>query len=353
MELRELIGKIPPPDEAAGRKARRRWDSLAKPLGALGALEEAVVRMAALRGGEPPALHRRALLVFCADHGVVSQGVSQCGAEVTAAVGRALAAGESTVCHMARAARCAVQPVDMGMLDFPGCKGMLSCRIRNGSGDISLGPAMEREQCISAIRAGAGLAMVQEADILAIGEMGIGNTTAAAALASVLLDLPPEAVVGRGAGLSDEGLRRKRAVVARAIAVNRPDPSDPVELLMKLGGLELAAMCGAFLGAALSRRPALIDGAVSAAAALCAVRLCPNAAAALLASHCSAEPMAGPLLRALGLRPLVAAGISLGEGGGAVAALPLLDLALAVYHKGRSFAELGIAPYRPQGGERC
>ncbi|MBQ9249288.1 MAG: nicotinate-nucleotide--dimethylbenzimidazole phosphoribosyltransferase [Oscillospiraceae bacterium] len=348
MELYELKNRIVPPDLAAAREACRRWDSLAKPLGSLGAMEEAVVRMAAATGNVDPEINRRVLLVFCADNGVVAQGVSQCGSEVTAAVANALAKGESTVCHMARAARCAVQPVDMGILDFPGCKGLVSCRIRNGTGDISSGPAMTRDECLSAIRAGAGLAMVQDADILAVGEMGIGNSTTAAAVTSILLGLAPEKLTGRGAGLSDAGLARKVEAIRRAVAVNKPDPEDPIDVLAKVGGLDLAAMCGAFLGAALCRVPVLIDGAISAAAALCAVRLFPEAKTAMLASHVSAEPAGRPLLKALGLHPLLDAGLRLGEGSGAVAALPLLDLALAVYRSGHDFKALGIKAYTPQ-----
>jgi len=348
MELYELKNRILPPDLTAAGEACRRWDSLAKPLGSMGAMEEAVVRMTAATGDVDPEINRRVLLVFCADNGVVARGVSQCGSEVTAAVARALAKGESTVCHMARAARCAVQPVDMGILDFPGCKGLVSCRIRNGAGDISRGPAMTRDECLSTIRAGAGLAMVQEADILAVGEMGIGNSTTAAAVTSVLLGLAPEKLAGRGAGLSDAGLARKIEAIRSAIKVNEPDPEDPIDILAKVGGLDLAAMCGAFLGAALCRVPVLIDGAISAAAALCAVRLFPEAKTAMLASHVSAEPAGRPLLKALGLHPLLDAGLRLGEGSGAVAALPLLDLALAVYRSGHDFKALGIKAYTPQ-----
>ena len=348
MELKSLLSNIAPPDPRAAREAQRRWDALAKPLGSLGRLEEAVVRIAALTGDAEVRLDRRMLLVFCADNGVVTQGVSQCGSEVTAAVARALGRGESTVCAMARAARCRVQGVDMGIRDFPLCKGVLSCRIANGTGDITQGPAMSRENCLSAIRAGAGLALVQEADILALGEMGIGNTTTAAAVASVLLALPPERLAGRGAGLSDEGLARKVAAIHRAIERNRPDGADPIDVLAKLGGLDIAAMCGAYLGAALRRIPVLIDGMIGAAAALCAARLCPTAAAAMLASHVSAEPASGLLLEAMGLRPLIDAGLRLGEGSGAVAALPLLDMALEVYRSGHGFDDLGIAAYVPQ-----
>lgn len=259
----------------AEREARRRWDSLAKPLGSLGLLEEAGVQIAALTGNADIDLSRRALLVFCADNGVVAQGVTQTDSSVTAAVARALAAGESTVCHMARTANCKVIPVDMGILDFPGAPGVLNRRVRNGTGDITRGPAMSREECVRAIEAGMELVREQKSagmSILAAGEMGIGNTATSSAVASVLLERPSGELVGRGAGLSNEGLARKRAAVERAISVNYPDPADPVDVLAKVGGLDLAALCGVYLGGSY-RVPVLLDGFISAAAALCAEQL--------------------------------------------------------------------------------
>ena len=177
--------------------------------------------------------------------------------------------------------------------------------------------------------------------------MGIGNTTTAAAVLSVLLDRPPGELTGRGAGLSDDGLRRKTAAIRRAIEVNRPDPADPVDVLAKAGGLDLAALCGFCLGGAYSRCPVLLDGIITCAAALCAVRLCPKVRDALIASHCSAEPASAQALEALGLKPLISAGLRLGEGTGAAAALSLLDTALRVYHSGNTFDQIGIEAYRP------
>ena len=186
------------------------------------------------------------------------------------------------------------------------------------------------------------------ADIIATGEMGIGNTTTSSAVASVLLGLPPVEVTGRGAGLSDAGLARKIAAIERAISVNRPDPADPVDVLSKVGGLDLAGLCGVFLGGAKYRLPILVDGFISAVAALCAVRLWPEAGWAMLASHVSAEPAGRLVLDELGLKPLITAELRLGEGSGAVAALPLLDMALAVYHSGHTFDKMGMEAYTPQ-----
>lgn len=332
-------------------EAKIRWDSLAKPLGSLGLLEDAIVQIAALTGNVDVDLSRRTLLVLCADNGVVAQGVTQTDSSATAAVAQALGTGESTVCHMAQVTDCKVLPVDVGILDFPGAPGVLDRRIRNGTEDITQGPAMSREECINAIQTGMELVREQKeagVSILAAGEMGIGNTTTSSAVASVLLDRPSAEMVGRGAGLSTAGLARKRAAVERALECSRPDPADPVDVLSKVGGLDLAALCGVYLGGAKYQVPVLLDGLISGVAALCAVRLWPKASAALLASHVSAEPAGALVLEALGKKPLITAGMRLGEGSGAVAALPLLDMALAVYQSGHTFGRIGIEPYTPQ-----
>lgn len=349
--LEETLAAIVPADRAAMDAAWQRWDSIAKPLRSLGLLEESVVRIAGMAGAPAVKLGKRAVIAMCADNGVVAQGVTQTDSCVTAAVARALGAGESTVCHMARSARCQVIPVDMGILDFSGAPGVLNRRVQNGTGDITKGPAMSRQACIQAVETGADLARElkeQGFHILATGEMGIGNTTTASAVVSVLLHLPPRRVTGRGAGLSDAGLERKVRAVETAISVNRPDGNDPLDVLAKVGGLDLAGLCGLFLGGARYGLPVVADGLISSAAALCAVRLCPAARGAVLASHVSAEPAGGLVLEALGLKPLITAQMRLGEGSGAVAVLPLLDMALAVYHSGQTFGRLGIQAYTPQ-----
>ena len=209
---------------------------------------------------------------------------------------------------------------------------------------------MTREECLAAVEVGAQLveSLAGETDVLALGEMGIGNTTTACAVLAALLETDPDPLVGRGAGLSDAGLARKKAAIRQALALHAPDPKDPVDVLTKVGGLDLAAMCGAVLAAAACRVPVIADGLISTVAALCAVRLCPAAKQALLLSHCSAEPAAARVVEALGLPTPLAAGMHLGEGGGAVMLLPLLDMAAAVYHSGQSFERLGIDAYTPQ-----
>ena len=354
--MRDLLNTITPPDEVARAEARRRWNDCAKPLGSLGLLETALEDIAALTGSADIRLDRRAVLVLCADNGVVAQGVTQSPSSVTGLVAKQLAARRTSVCRMAQAARCQVVPVDVVILDFQEMPGVLSRRIGNGTGDISQGPAMTRRQAEQALHTGMELVREQQAlgvDLLATGEMGIGNTTTSSAVACVLLGRPAEEMTGRGAGLSDQGLQKKTAAIRRALEVNRPDPSDPLDILQKVGGFDIAAMCGVFLGGALYRVPVLIDGLISAVAALCALRLCPAAGKAMLASHVSAEPAGGLVLEALGKQPLITAGMRLGEGTGAVAAMPLLDLALAVYRESYTFEEGGIEAYQPQGGAQC
>ena len=349
-ELKTLLSGITPPDEAARAAAHAHWAGLAKPLGGLGALETLLEDAAALTGSAALDVSRRAVLVLCSDNGVVAQGVSQTDQSVTRAVAENLAARRTSVCQMARTAHCDVVPVDMGMAGDP-VPGVADCRIAAGTADFTQGPAMTRAQAVEAVGRGIRLVQKQKAagvQLLATGEMGIGNTTTSSAVAAVLLGQPVERMTGRGAGLSDEGLARKVDAICRGILRNEPDPTDPLDVLAKLGGFDLAGLCGVFLGGALEGVPVVMDGFISGVAALCAVRLCPAAAKAVFASHCSAEPAARLVLNALGKAPLLTAGLHLGEGTGAVASLPLWDMALAVYDHCYSFAESGITPYTPQ-----
>ena len=350
LELKKLLAEITPPDETARAAAHAHWASLAKPLGGLGRLETMLEDAAALTGSAELDISRRAVLVLCADNGVVAQGVSQTDQSVTRAVAENLAARRTSVCQMAKTAHCEVLPVDMGIAGEP-VPGVMDCRLASGTKDFTVGPAMSREQAVEAIAKGIGLVRMQKQRgiaLLATGEMGIGNTTTSSAVASVLLNQPVEVMTGRGAGLSDEGLRRKVDAIKEGIWVNQPDSSDPLDVLAKLGGFDIAGLCGVFLGGALENVPVLMDGFISGVAALCAVRLCPAAEKAVFASHCSTEPAAKLVLEMLGKTPLLTAELHLGEGTGAVASIPLWDMALAVYQNCYSFTEGGIAPYTPQ-----
>lgn len=350
MKLEEAVSRVRPLDRSAMQRAQRRWDSIAKPLGGLGVLEEMLVQIAGVTGDEKLEQWGPAAAVFCADHGVVAEGVTQCGSEVTAAVAGNMARGQASVCLMAQAAGAKVYPVDVGMASDVAAPGLLIRKTAYGTADFVKGPAMTREQAVQSLEAGIEIARLLASKghtLLAVGEMGIGNTTAASALAAVLLDREPYEVTGYGAGLSEEGLRRKVEAIEAAIVTNRPDPSDPMDILCKLGGLEIAAMAGFFIGGGVERLPVLMDGVISSVAALCAVRLCPALEGQPLASHRSREPASAWLLEALGAHAAIDAGMRLGEGSGAVAAMPLLEMARRVYRGMPTFAESAIEEYRP------
>ena len=353
MNMSRLIASIAPADLNAMEQARRHWDGIAKPIGGLGRLEELPVAVAGAQGTPIVRLERKAVAVFCADNGVVEEGVTQTGQEVTLAVARAMGAGESSVCRMAQVAGATVTPVDVGMAAHPPIPGLLERSVcPGGTGNIARGPAMTREQCTAALFTGVRVAeelIVKGAQVLAAGEMGIGNTTTAAAVTCALLNRDPEELVGRGAGLSDRGLEKKRETVALALSVNRPNAADPIDVLCKVGGFDIAAMTGFYLGAARNNVPVILDGAISCAAALLAARLSSRAKKAMLPSHLPSEPCGPLLLEALGLDPILHGDFRLGEGTGAVALMPLLDMASAIYHSMASFDGLGIEAYRPDG----
>ena len=345
-----MIGQIGGFDAAAAQQAKQRWDSIAKPLGSLGLLEDAVIRIAGITGDSRVSLEKRCVAIFCADNGVVVEGVTQTGSEVTAIVTENFTTGATSVCAMARVAGCDVIPVNIGVARAVTGDGLLQHPIRLGTGNIAKEPAMTREQAEDAIVYGirlVGELKQQGYRLIATGEMGIGNTTTSSAVTSVLLDCPPAQVTGRGAGLSREGLARKIAVIEQAIGCNQPDPADAVDVLAKVGGLDIAGLAGVFLGGALYRIPVLIDGFISATAALAASRICPVAGFAAVATHRSNEPAGGLVLDALELRPFLTAGMCLGEGTGAVAAMPVLDMACAVYTQMSTFAEILIDDYLP------
>ena len=347
MDFTRLNHQIILPSDSAAKQAKSHWDSIAKPIGSLGALEDTIIRIAALTGDPNVTLTRRAVLVFCADNGVVAEGVTQTGQEVTSIVAENMTRAESSVCRMAKVAHADVFPVDVGMVrDAPNVR---NCKIARGTNNFTQGAAMTSEQAIQAIQTGMDLVGELKANgycVIATGEMGIGNTTTASALASVLCNIAVEDATGRGAGLSDSGLQRKIDAIYRGIAVNQPDPKNAFDVLCKLGGFDIAAMAGAFLGGAVYRVPIIIDGVISAVAALIAYRLCPNSLQAMIPSHVSAEPVSKAIFAELGLHPMIHAGMRLGEGTGAVCMMPLLDMALAVYADMVSFSDIGVEQYK-------
>lgn len=339
------------PDMRAMQEAQQRWDSVAKPLGSLGKLEEMIVRIAGIQRTPEISLSPRCALIFCADHGVVEEGVSQSGSNVTALVARSIAEGNANINLMAE--NTDVFAVDMGMANPLPHPALIDRRVMSGTNNMCKCPAMSREQALKALQAGSDLVgeMARRGyKLVATGEMGIGNTTAASAVACALLGLPAEQMTGRGAGLSDEGLRRKISAIERALMRSKPDPADPVGVLAAVGGLEIAGMAGAFLGGMRHGIPVVIDGVISAVSALIAMRIDPDCAACMLASHVSREPAGKILLDELGLSPVLHADMALGEGTGAVMLFPLLEAAARVYFGTHTFTDLGMAAYTPQGG---
>ena len=350
MTLQEVLSAIRPADEAARRAALDHWSSVAHPLHSLGLLEDAVVRIAALQGTADVRIDNRAVVAMCADNGVVAEGVTQTGQDITAKVCEAMGRNASSVCCMARVAGARVVPVDIGVALPVEGENILRRRIRSGTANLAVGPAMTRPECERAIL--TGVEVVRDlkdggCQLIVTGEMGIGNTTTSAAVASVLLGRDPAEVTGRGAGLSTEGLRRKVDAIRRGLAVNRPDRADPVDVIAKVGGLDIAGLVGVYLGGALYRLPVLIDGFISSAAALAAFRLCPAARDAMVATHVSGEPAGALVLDALGLAAPIHANMALGEGTGAVTLLPLLDMALALYREMSSFEAFDMDAYVP------
>lgn len=346
--LQEMLQQISPLDSAAMEAARQHWDAIAKPLHSLGRLEDLVVQLAGITGTANLPPRKKAVLIFCSDNGVVAEGVTQTTQAVTAAVTRNFTKGITSVNALSRVCGADVFPVDIGVAEELHCDGIISRKIAAGTRNFAHEPAMTREQAERAILTGIALVGEKVAagyNLIITGEMGIGNTTTSSAVFSVLQQLPPEQVTGRGAGLSGAGLRHKVEVIAKAIALHQPDRNDVLDVLSKVGGLDICGMAGAFLGGAVYHVPVLIDGFISAVAANCAVRLVPLCRQYLFASHCSREPAGKLALEALGLRAYLDCDMCLGEGTGGVIGAKLFDFALAAYGEIAGFDAVGIAPY--------
>ena len=341
-ELDALVREVLPLDRSAMTAAEEYQARLAKPPGSLGRLEEISIQLAGITGHVHNALNKKQLLVFAADNGVVAEGVSSAPQSVTKQQTINLMRGKTGAAVLAKHFGCGLTVCDVGVNADIYESAVLNRKIAYGTQNICTGPAMTREQTLQAILTGAEIARTVDADVIGVGEMGIGNTTTSSAVLAVLLGTDVEAVTGRGGGITEESFRKKKAVIRTAIEVNRPDRDDVVGVLSKVGGFDLAAMCGAFLGAAAARRPAVIDGLISAAAALCAVRLCPNVRGYLVPSHASFEIGYRLAMEAMDLRPLFDLGMRLGEGSGCPLAFQVLDAACAVINDMATFDEAGI-----------
>lgn len=313
MKLQEAIEKITPLDKRAMEYSKKRWDSIAHPLHSLGKLEDMVVQIAGITGNPDVHVEKRVLVPMCADNGVVEEGVTQCGQEITALVAENFLQTKAASSIMCKSVGCDIFPVDVGVAAEVS---IFNRKIAYGTRNMVKEPAMTREQAVMAIETGIEIAeMMKEKgyQALATGEMGIGNTTTSSAVSSVLLELPVEKMTGRGAGLSSEGLNRKVNVIKKAVELHKPDKKDAIDVLSKVGGFDIAAIAGLFLGGAALHMPVLIDGVISATGALAAAAICPMAKEYMLATHVSKEPAGALLLEALGKEAPLHCDMCLGE----------------------------------------
>lgn len=328
----------------------RHWNEVGKPLYSLGHFERIVSQLGGIQHTSDVRLDKRAVLVLCADNGVVAEGVTQTDSSITALNAKSIARGNACVNAFARTAKADVFAVDVGINTDEDCPELLRRKAAHGTRNMAKVPAMTMDEVRQSLQTGRDLVgelKEKGYQIICTGEMGIGNTTTSSAMAALLLSKPVEEVTGRGAGLSDEGLRRKLAAIHRAFEVSKPNAADPLDVLSKVGGLDIAVMAGVFLGGAEHEMPIVIDGFISSVAALTASKIDPDCLPFMLASHMGREPACRFVLEKLGKQACITGDLALGEGTGAVALLPLIDLALSVYHQSSTFAALQMDAYTP------
>ena len=344
MKLQDYIAAVSPLDQAAMAAARERQAQLAKPPGSLGRLEDLSVQLAGISGQVHNQVEKRELLVFAADNGVVAEGVSSAPQSVTLMQTINLTRAKTGASVLAKHFGCGITVTDVGVNADIIEPRVVNQKIAYGTRNLYHGPAMTREQCEKALLIGIETAREKgaRADVLGVGEMGIGNTTTSSAVLAVLLDVDVETVTGRGGGITDDSFKKKKEVIRASIEINKPDKNDVVDVLTKVGGFDIAAMCGAFIGCASIRKPVVIDGFISAVAALCAVRLCPEVRGYLIPSHASFEIGYQLAMDAMELQPMLLLGMRLGEGSGCPMAFLVLDAACAIINDMATFDQAGI-----------
>ncbi|KUO75874.1 MAG: nicotinate-nucleotide--dimethylbenzimidazole phosphoribosyltransferase [Clostridia bacterium BRH_c25] len=324
---------IRPAFEDSMRDAAERLDKLAKPIGSLGKLEDLAVKISGMTGKQSVSFEKKITVIMAADNGVVEEGVSSCPQAVTTIQTINFLKGVTGVCVLSKRAGADIRVVDIGVGSDLEYLGLINRKIRKGTSNMAKGPAMSREEAVKAIETGIEMVsqLVSEGySLFGTGEMGIGNTSTSSAVAMTFLGCSSEAAVGKGAGLTEEGYDNKKSVIEKAISINRPDPMDPVDVLSKVGGFDIAGMTGCFLGAAYHRVPIVIDGFISAAAALAAYRINPLVKDFMIASHCSEEPGYKLVMREIGLEPVLNLGMRLGEGSGCPLAFNVIEAAEAI-----------------------
>lgn len=340
--LKETLKAIEPAHKEAVKNAWKRIDNLTKPIGSLGELEEIAAKVAGITGKVDNKINKKSVIIMCSDNGVFEEGVSNCPQEFTVTVTNNFTRGITGVCVLSQFVNSDITVVDVGVKgDFDNPK-IINKKVAYGTNNITKGPAMSREEAIQAIEAGIEVVdnLVKNGyDMLGTGEMGIGNTTTSAAVLSAIADLSVDIVVGKGSGLTEEQFINKKTVVQRAIDVNKPDKEDPIDVLAKVGGFDIAGICGCFLGAAKNRVPIVIDGFISSAAALCACRLNPDVKDFIFPSHLSAEPGAEYMMKELELSPMLNLRMRLGEGSGCPLAFNIMEAALHAMNNMATFEE--------------
>ncbi len=351
-QLLETTAHIRALDSAAMQAARERQDQLTKPRGSLGQLEELTIKLAGIVGKARPRFPRKAVIVLAADHGIAAEGVSAYPQAVTAQMVLNFLAGGAAINVLARQAGARVVVADMGVAsDLPVHPSLIVRKIGYGTHSMQSGPAMSLQEAIKAICAGIDIveAQVEQGlDLVATGEMGIGNTTAASAIVAAITGSTVADVTGRGTGIDEQGWRHKVASIEQALTVNQPDATDPLDVLAKVGGFEIAGLVGVMLGAAAHQIPVMIDGFISGAAALVATELCPALRSYLIAAHNSVEIGHRVLLEHMELVPLLNLNLRLGEGTGAVIAMQLVDDAVAILDEMATFTEAGVSEKEDQ-----
>ena len=350
-DIFNIVTDKPDPSVMAGIKAN--WDRIAKPLDSLGDFETLVCRIGAIQGIEYPDIAKRAAVIFCADNGITEENVSQSSKEVTLTVARALGSGISSACTLGKLAGVEVIPVDIGIDTAEPIEGVRNAKVAQGTRNFLKAPAMSDEELLAAL--GFGIGMVSElqqrgASMISMGEMGIGNTTTATAVLCAALGQNTATLTGRGAGLDDAGLLRKKEVIRKALGIYRFDKiGDPRErayqILRCVGGLDMAGLAGLAIGGALYHVPVVLDGVISSASALIAAMMVPGVKDYLIPSHKGKETGNNMALSALGLRPLIGGNMALGEGTGALMLFPLLDMVMGYYANGAGFTDYGMAKY--------
>ena len=346
-ELEQI--RVETPDAEAARLVKKHWDTLAKPLDGMGSFETLTAQIGAIQGTAQIDLSKKAVLIFCADNGIVEEGVSQTGQEVTLAVAKSMAKKGSSVCRMAESIGAETIPVDIGINSKEKIPGVLDRKVCPGTRNFRKEPAMTEEETVRAVA--AGMELVRDCrergyGILATGEMGIGNTTTCSAVTAALLKCKAEEVTGRGAGLTDQGLMRKQRVIREALEKYDLWNADAFTVLQTVGGLDIAGLTGMCIGGALWHVPIVLDGVISMAAALVAERMFPGVREYLLPSHLGKEPAAVKLAGALQLSPVIHAGMALGEGTGAVMLFALLDMAMSIYGQSATFSQIEVEQYK-------